>query len=179
MLEQNDNSHIVWVNRDNQVRGLVDKLQAHRQGLLHRAFSVLIYRKKDNHTELLLQKRSSQKYHSGGLWTNTCCSHDTLASSVKMLAEKRLMYEMGITAQLTYVNYFYYRADVGNGLVEHEIDQVFIGESCVEEPPFNPSEVEATRWIEWQTLRQDLVLNPSHYTVWLPNLLEIISKMYN
>lgn len=147
------------------------KLEAHRKGTLHRAYSVIVYRKQQGQLELLLQKRSPQKYHSAGLWSNACCSHDHLDTPVKEQARTRLLFEMGIEATLHYVDTFYYRAELNDGWIEHEIDQVFIVNASVESPPFNTDEVSHVQWVPYKTLLQDIKTNPHRYTAWLVPLL--------
>lgn len=176
MLDQDNNSDVMLVDENDQPRGTMNKFKAHQLGALHRAFSIMVYRKQGGRVQVLLHKRQRNKYHSGGLWTNACCSHPQLGTSVEQSAKARLYYEMGIEADLTYVDTFYYRAEVGNGLIEHEIDHLFIAESRVERPPFNPQEVEETRWVSWDDLVREVDANADYYTAWFPKLLEIIGR---
>ena len=147
--------------KDNQV-GVMPKLEAHEKGLLHRAFSIFIF---NNKYQLLLQKRAISKYHSGGLWTNTCCSHpkegeDTLSAAIRRLDE-----EMGIKTSLRKVYDFIYKAEVGNSLIEHEFDHVFYG-IYDSEPVLNKEEADDYKWIDMETLKNDIDKNPDQYTVW-------------
>ena len=128
---------------DNQV-GVMPKLEAHQKGLLHRAFSVFIFNSK---YELLLQKRASSKYHSGGLWTNTCCSHPREGEEILDAAKRRLIEEMGIDTSLRKVHDFIYKAELDNDLTEHEFDHVLYG-IYNEDPIINKDEADDFKWID-------------------------------
>jgi isopentenyl-diphosphate delta-isomerase len=116
---------IVLVNEQDEQVGLMDKMQAHREGLLHRAFSVFVF---DRKGKMLLQKRSAAKYHGGNLWSNACCSHPYPGEAIETAAQRRLQEELGFVTPLQKVFEFVYKADVENGLIEHEYDHVFVGE---------------------------------------------------
>ena len=146
---------------DNQV-GLMPKLEAHEKGILHRAFSVFIFNSK---YELLLQKRASSKYHSGGLWTNTCCSHPREGEDISDAANRRLDEEMGIKTSLRKVYDFIYKAELDNQLTEHEFDHVFYG-VCDNDPILNKDEAEDFKWVDMETLNNDIIKNEDNYTVW-------------
>ena len=146
---------------DNQV-GLMPKLEAHEKGILHRAFSVFIFNSK---YELLLQKRASSKYHSGGLWTNTCCSHPREGEDILNAANRRLDEEMGIKTSLRKVYDFIYKAELDNQLTEHEFDHVFYG-VCDNDPILNKDEAEDFKWVDMETLNNDIIKNEDNYTVW-------------
>ena len=146
---------------DNEV-GLMEKQQAHVAGLLHRAFSVFVFNSKG---ELMLQQRAASKYHSPTLWTNTCCSHPRENETYKQAANRRLVEEMGFDCDLLYKFHFIYRANLDNGLTEHELDHVFIGKFDGE-PKLNPEEVMAYRWVEMDVLKKDMQTNPQNYTAW-------------
>ena len=146
---------------DNQV-GVMPKLEAHQKGLLHRAFSVFIFNSK---YELLLQKRASSKYHSGGLWTNTCCSHPREGEETLDAANRRLIEEMGIQTSLRKVHDFIYRAELDNDLTEHEFDHVFYG-VYNEDPLINKDEADDFKWIDMNSLNKDIKTNANNYTVW-------------
>ena len=148
-------------NNDNQV-GLMPKLEAHQKGLLHRAFSIFIFNSK---YELLLQKRASSKYHSGGLWTNTCCSHPREGEETLDAANRRLIEEMGIQTSLRKVHDFIYRAELDNDLTEHEFDHVFYG-VYNEDPIINKDEADDFKWIDMDSLNEDMRTNGDNYTVW-------------
>jgi isopentenyl-diphosphate delta-isomerase len=146
---------------DNQV-GLMPKLEAHEKGVLHRAFSIFIFNSK---YELLLQKRASSKYHSGGLWTNTCCSHPREGEDILDAANRRLDEEMGITTSLRKVYDFIYKAELDNQLTEHEFDHVFYG-VFDNDPILNEDEAEDFKWVDMETLNNDIIKNEDNYTVW-------------
>jgi len=146
---------------DNQV-GLMPKLEAHEKGILHRAFSIFIFNSK---YELLLQKRASSKYHSGGLWTNTCCSHPREGEDILDAANRRLDEEMGIKTSLRKVYDFIYKAELDNQLTEHEFDHVFYG-VFDNDPILNKDEAEDFKWVDMETLNNDIIKNEDNYTVW-------------
>ena len=146
---------------DNQV-GLMPKLEAHQKGLLHRAFSVFIFNSK---YELLLQKRASSKYHSGGLWTNTCCSHPREGEEILDAANRRLIEEMGIETSLRKVHDFIYKAELDNDLTEHEFDHVLYG-IYNEDPIINKDEADDFKWIDMDSLNEDIKTNGNNYTIW-------------
>ena len=146
---------------DNQV-GLMPKLEAHQKGLLHRAFSVFIFNSK---YELLLQKRASSKYHSGGLWTNTCCSHPREGEEILDAANRRLIEEMGIETSLRKVHDFIYKAELDNDLTEHEFDHVLYG-IYNEDPIINKDEADDFKWIDINSLNEDIKTNGDNYTIW-------------
>ena len=147
--------------KDNQV-GLMPKLEAHQKGLLHRAFSVFIF---NSDYKLLLQKRASSKYHSGGLWTNTCCSHPRDGEDIIDAANRRLNEEMGIKTSLRKVFDFIYTAELDNSLIENEFDHVFYGVYDID-PILNKEEAEDFKWIDMETLKNDIENNTDQYTVW-------------
>ena len=146
---------------DNQV-GLMPKLEAHEKGVLHRAFSIFIFNSK---YELLLQKRASSKYHSGGLWTNTCCSHPREGEDILDAANRRLDEEMGIKTSLRKVYDFIYKAELDNQLTEHEFDHVFYG-VFDNDPILNKDEAEDFKWVDMEKLNNDIIKNEDNYTVW-------------
>ena len=147
--------------KDNQV-GLMPKLEAHQKGLLHRAFSVFIF---NSDYKLLLQKRASSKYHSGGLWTNTCCSHPRDGEDIIDAANRRLNEEMGIKTSLRKVFDFIYTAELDNNLIENEFDHGFYGVYDID-PIINKDEAEDFKWVDMETLKNDIENNKDQYTVW-------------
>jgi isopentenyl-diphosphate delta-isomerase len=168
--------YVVLVDQQDQEIGLAEKLEAHRKNLLHRAFSVFIFRKIANQEpELLLQQRALSKYHSPGLWTNTCCSHPRNGENIIKAGERRLLEELGITAELKDVGWFHYNAYFPNGLSENEIDHVLIGYI---EPnssfKSNPEEVHATRWVTVNALQKELAMQPERFTPWLQQALLMV-----
>lgn len=138
-------------------------MAVHRQGLLHRAFSIFVL---NDRGELLLQQRAWHKYHSGGLWTNTCCSHPRPQEPTLSAGHRRLQEEMGFDCALQPLFNFIYRAELDHDLIEHEYDHVLIG-FYNDSPTPNPDEVCAWRWVDMGELSIDLGKNPHHYTYWL------------
>lgn len=153
---------VVLVDRADVALGRAPKLDAHRDGRLHRALSVIV---RDPHGRLLLQKRHMAKYHSGGLWTNTCCSHPRPGEPVAAAAGRRLREEMGFTCPIEPLVRVTYRAEVGNGLVEHELVHVFAGRWSGAVRP-DPAEADGYDWIAPEALQADLKLAPHRYSVW-------------
>lgn len=159
---------VVLVDENDQPIGSAPKLEVHERGLLHRAVSLLL---RDDMGRFLLQRRAADKYHSGGLWSNTCCGHPRPGESIENAALRRLRAEMGILeCRVRRVSSFLYRTAVGNGLVEHEVDHVVVGEWTGEPTP-NPSEVSEWRWVSEAALHADLAVNPDRYTPWLAGVL--------
>ncbi|NGZ89596.1 isopentenyl-diphosphate Delta-isomerase [Psychroflexus maritimus] len=153
---------VILVNKQDEFLGLMPKLEAHEKGLLHRAFSVFIYNDKD---ELLLQQRALTKYHTPGLWTNTCCSHQRKGESNIEAGKRRLMEEMGFTTELKETTSFIYKAPFENGLTEHEYDYILVGKFN-DNPNPNPEEVESYKWMKLEEVKLDLNKNPQLYTAW-------------
>lgn len=154
-------------SNDNEV-GIEGKLAAHCGGLLHRAVSVFVF---DSNGRLLLQKRASAKYHSGGLWSNTCCGHPRPGEHQTSAARRRLREEMGIDCELLQVFSFTYRAAFDNQLIENEYDHVFFGKYDGD-PISNPEEVEGWAWMELDSLHQDMINNPAFYSAWFVACIE-------
>lgn len=150
------------VDSRNRELGVMDKTEAHKLGVLHRALSVFIFNTKN---EMLIHRRAMGKYHSSGLWSNTCCSHPRPGEKVGDAATRRLREEMGMSAELTEVFDFIYKADLGNGLYEHEADHVFIGITD-EDPKPDTNEVMEWKWMEAKTISDDMDVNPNNYSVW-------------
>lgn len=158
--------------RDNAI-GTADKLDAHREGRLHRAFSVFVF----NHRgEMLLQRRAKGKYHSGGLWSNTCCSHPRPGEATAEAAKRRLSEEMGFSCALDTVSAIVYRADVGNGLVEYEYDHLLVGRWSGSPDP-DPGEVEDWRWIATDTLLVEVAKHPRRFTYWFRVALQELDDL--
>lgn len=158
-------------NQDGKV-STMEKIEAHRYGLLHRAVSVFIF---NDRNELLLQKRAVDKYHSPGKWTNTCCTHPYPGESPLIAARRRLSEEMGLVATLTEIFTFLYQADVGNGLTENEFDHIFFGISN-QNPTPNHAEVSDWNWVTIEELKQEITKNPEEYSPWLR---QCFSKVIN
>lgn len=160
--------YVILVDEQDNDIGVMEKLRAHREGKLHRAFSIFIFNAKN---ELLLQQRALDKYHSGGLWTNTCCSHPRPHETVKDAAHRRLFEEMGIACELSIKTSFIYQTPFENGLTEHELDYVLTG-TIHSDPVINPAEVNAFRWLSLEAVRKEVALHPEHYTSWFKIALE-------
>jgi isopentenyl-diphosphate Delta-isomerase len=154
---------VILVDENDHQIGLMPKLEAHEKGLLHRAFSVFIF---NDNGELLLQKRANTKYHSGGLWTNTCCSHPSSGEEIIDAAKRRLNEEMGIECEVNFVFSFTYHAKLDHDLIEHEFDHVFIGFSNLH-PSINKEEVGEWKYMNLTALSEDIKSNPANYTEWM------------
>jgi isopentenyl-diphosphate delta-isomerase len=166
------NEFLILVDEHDKPWGKLEKDQVHQLGLLHRAFSVFIFNSKG---ELLLQQRASGKYHSAGLWTNTCCSHPRFGEELKDAVARRLEEEMGMICETKSIFSFIYKSKFENGLTEHEFDHVYYGVSD-DLPNPNPSEVSQWKYTALDALEKDISGNPANYTVWLnlclPKLIE-------
>jgi isopentenyl-diphosphate delta-isomerase len=156
------NPHVILVDKNDHPLGIMDKLEAHEKGLLHRAFSVFVF---NDQGQLMIHQRALSKYHSPGLWTNTCCSHQQMGETSQEAAHRRLVEEMGFDCDLEEIFEFVYRAEFSNGLTEYEYDHVFIGHFN-DLPNINPEEVNTWKWISPKALAKDLDLNPQNYTEW-------------
>lgn len=167
---------VILVNEKDEWLGLADKLEAHEKGLLHRAFSVFVL---NNDNELLLQRRALDKYHSGGLWTNTCCSHPRDKESTTAAAHRRLVEEMGFDCHVEKIFTYTYKADMGNGLTEHEYDHIYSGRYDMPPRP-NEKEVCDYKYISIEKLQEWIEREPAAFTQWflmiLPVFLQHISK---
>jgi isopentenyl-diphosphate delta-isomerase len=159
---------VILVDEHDKEIGLMEKQEAHIKGLLHRAFSVMVFNGKG---EMLLQQRALSKYHSGGLWTNTCCSHPRQGETTEQAAHRRLQEEMGFDCELKLHQTFIYKAPFDNGLTEHELDHVFIG-TYNQDPHINPEEVNDFHWISLSELDQQLRNQPEKFTVWFKMIMD-------
>jgi isopentenyl-diphosphate Delta-isomerase len=153
---------VILVNEADEELGAMEKMEAHRKALLHRAFSVFIF---NSRGEMLLQQRAMGKYHSGGLWTNACCSHPRPGETVEEAAIRRTREELGIQPELKRVFAFTYRADFDNGLTEHEYDHVLVGQFDGDLHP-DPDEVIDYCYLQMNDIREDLETHPGKYTEW-------------
>lgn len=162
------NEYVILVDEQDNDIGVMEKLQAHQLGVLHRAFSVFIFNDKE---QLLLQQRSLTKYHSAGLWTNTCCSHPRPNETIKDAANRRLFEEMGMSCDLKIKTNFIYKTSFENGLTEHELDYVLIGSSN-QNPHINQDEVADYKWASISDIKTDIISNPNQYTSWFKIALE-------
>jgi isopentenyl-diphosphate delta-isomerase type 1 len=167
--------HVILVDENDKEIGTAEKLQAHKESLRHRAFSVFIFRDIPKR-ELLLQQRANGKYHSPGLWTNTCCSHPRPGEDILASGQRRLREEMGFSLPLTSLGWFHYIAHFDNGLTENEIDYVLVGTLQTEIVKPDKNEVQAYRWISIPDLKQEIAENPERFTPWLALALEMINK---
>jgi isopentenyl-diphosphate delta-isomerase len=154
---------IILVDKKDREIGTGEKLEVHKSGKLHRAFSIFVFNRKG---ELLLQKRAKGKYHSGGLWSNTCCSHPRAGEKLEKAVHRRLKQEMGFDCSLKEIFSFVYKVKFENGLYEHELDHVFIG-NYGRKPEPDPEEAEGWKWISLNELKKDIQKNPGNYTYWL------------
>ncbi len=159
---------VILVDENDQEIGLMEKQEAHEKALLHRAFSVLVFNDKG---EMLLQQRAFEKYHSGGLWTNTCCSHPRQGETTEEAAHRRLQEEMGFDCALNLHQTFIYKAPFDNGLTEHELDHVYIGQYN-DDPHFNTLEVNSFQWISLDELHSQLKNMPEKFTVWFKMIMD-------
>ena len=159
---------VVLVTEKDEVLGLMEKMQAHENGILHRAFSVFLYNSKG---EMLLQKRAAEKYHSPNQWTNACCSHPRIEETYEQAAKRRIKEELGIDCELEEKFWFIYKADVGQNLWEHELDHVFVG-NYEGEFNLNKEEVAEVRYISLENLNIELENNPEKFTEWFKIILE-------
>jgi len=153
---------VILVDKEDNQIGLMPKMEAHEKGLLHRAFSVFIF---NNKNELMLQQRALHKYHSPGLWTNTCCSHQREGETNIQAGKRRLFEEMGFVTELEDKISFIYKAPFDNGLTEHELDHILVGQ-FEGEPQINPDEVSAWKWMPLEEVRLDIGNHPEQYTEW-------------
>lgn len=159
---------VILVDEDDVERGSAEKLRAHADGALHRAFSVLVFNRRG---EILLQRRAAGKYHSGGLWSNTCCGHPRPGEETARAARRRLREEMGFECELVRLFGFRYRVELAGGLSEHEYDHVFAGRYDGAPLP-DPAEVDAWRWTSLDAIRREVAEASERYTHWFPLLLE-------
>ncbi|WP_264082381.1 isopentenyl-diphosphate Delta-isomerase [Pseudomonas ekonensis] len=159
---------LILVSPRDRPTGTAPKMQVHRQGLRHRAFSIFIF---DPHGRLLLQRRAAGKYHSAGLWTNTCCGHPRPGERTPAAARRRLQEEMGLTCDLLEVTAMLYREQVTDQLIEHEYDHLLIGLSTAD-PQANPEEAQDWQWLTLEALTQQLLMSPERFTVWLRRIFE-------
>jgi len=163
----NDNDSVILVDANDAAVGTAGKLDAHRRGLKHRAISALVRNSKG---EFLLQRRNPAKYHSGGLWTNACCSHPLPDEPVAAAAQRRLAQEMGITCELKPMFVFHYNLPVPGGLIENEVVHVFGGKHDGAVKP-DPNEASEWKWIGFDALKADVHARPEAYTVWFRQYL--------
>ena len=169
------NELLILVDENDNEIGLMEKMAAHKTGRLHRAFSVFIFNSKG---ELLLQQRADNKYHSGGLWTNTCCSHPIDGEEINATIKKRLKEEMGMECNTSFQFSFIYKSELDNGLTEHELDHVYFG-ATDEEPVLNKSEAKDWKYISLEDLEKEIRKKPEDFSAWLHICLPEVMKKVN
>ena len=163
-------TNIILVNKKDQEIGQKEKMQSHIDGDLHRALSIQLY---NSNGELLIHKRASSKYHCGGLWTNTCCSHPFPGELTIDAAKRRLYEELGYKqVDLVEKFVFQYKASFENGLTENEIDHVFTGHTDLNPPEIDQKEIEDYEWISIDELKNDIQNSHSKYTVWFKEIMK-------
>lgn len=167
--------YVILVNPNDEKVGLMEKIEAHEKALLHRAFSVFVF---NDANELMLQQRALSKYHSPGLWTNTCCSHQRDGESNLEAGHRRLQEEMGFVTPLQETTSFIYKAPFDNGLTEHELDHILVGQYNGE-PKINPNEVENWKWMPLEAVKLDIIDNPQLYTAWFKIIFEKFYETIN
>ncbi|MGJ8551268.1 isopentenyl-diphosphate Delta-isomerase [Winogradskyella wichelsiae] len=166
---------VILVDENDKQIGLMAKMEAHEKALLHRAFSVFVFNEKK---ELMLQQRALHKYHTPGLWTNTCCSHQRDGESNLDAGKRRLQEEMGFVTELEEKTAFIYKAPFENGLTEHEYDHIMVGHFNAE-PIINPEEVASWKWMSLDAVKKDISENPERYTAWFKIIFEKFYKFIN
>jgi isopentenyl-diphosphate delta-isomerase len=166
--------NVILVDTNDTPVGQMEKLKAHLKGELHRALSVLVF---NNDGEILLQQRAFSKYHTPGLWSNTCCSHPRPGEDSLEAATRRLQEEMGFTTPLIKSFDFIYKAHFDNGLIEHEFDHVFFG-TFDGEPDINPEEANDFKWVKLNILMEDMRSSPENYTVWFRIIMEKMAERF-
>ncbi|WP_417875568.1 isopentenyl-diphosphate Delta-isomerase [Winogradskyella sediminis] len=166
---------VILVDENDTKIGLMPKMKAHEKALLHRAFSVFVFNDKN---ELMLQQRALHKYHTPGLWTNTCCSHQRDGESNLEAGKRRLQEEMGFVTELQEKTSFIYKAPFDNGLTEHEFDHIMIG-YYNEDPNINPEEVASWKWMPLEDVESDIEKNPQLYTAWFKIIFEKFYEFIN
>ena len=169
------NEMVILVDKHDNQLGLMEKIEAHKKAVLHRAFSVFIL---NDNNELLVQQRALSKYHSPALWTNTCCSHPRDGESVLDAGARRLKEEMGFETNLDSLLSFIYRAKFDNGLTEHEFDHVLFG-YYNDDPSINKLEVMDWKWVNLDFLKNDIITNSELYTIWFKIIFEKFYKNFN
>jgi isopentenyl-diphosphate delta-isomerase len=166
---------VILVDENDNVLGLMPKMEAHEKALLHRAFSVFVFNSKN---QLMLQQRALHKYHSPGLWTNTCCSHQRQGESNIEAGKRRLQEEMGFVTDLEETTSFIYKAPFDNGLTEHELDHILIG-YFDGTPNLNEDEVADWKWMSLEEVKTDMAINPNLYTAWFKIIFEKFYEFIN
>lgn len=167
--------NVILVNEKDEITGTAEKMEAHQKGLLHRAFSIFVFNSKG---EMLLQQRALDKYHSGGLWTNACCSHPQPGEETEVAAKKRLREEMGFEIPVSKIFDFIYKAKFNNGLTEFEFDHVFVGEYDGE-VNYNREEVMDAKYRSIPQIQDSLKEYPEKYTAWFHIAFPKVENWWN
>ena len=168
-----DETYVILVDKDDHETGIIEKMEAHRKALLHRAISVFVFNRKG---EWLLQRRANDKYHSQGLWTNTCCSHPYPGEPLKDAAKRRLLEEMGLVCGLEEVFSFTYQEKLDEGLTEYEFDHVFSGTTEMV-PVVNDEEVMEWKYVSYSDLLEDITHHPRNYTIWFRKIFAKVNHL--
>lgn len=177
--------YVITIDENDQVIGRAEKIEAHRHGLLHRAFSIFVFRKKHNKFELLLQQRAQEKYHSAGLWTNTCCGHPRPEEEIQEAASRRLVEEFGFSTKLRHLGTIRYRAELDHDLIENELDNIYVGFDDPNTEHVNKHEIQDYHWCAVEKVKQDVNDNSMRYTAWFSEALSyileknVLEKHYN
>lgn len=168
--------HVVLVDKDDQEVGTMEKIAAHKKGLCHRAFSIFVFRRREGVIELLLQQRAQNKYHSGGLWTNTCCSHPRPNEALIDAGKRRLQEEFNLVLDLRKIGEFHYVAEFDNGLTENELDHVLLGEYDGTQVAPNPDEITDYQWMSFKEIDAALEEKGSdkRFTPWFQEAYSIV-----
>lgn len=169
-----DREYVILVDENDRQTGTCEKLEAHQKGLKHRAFSIFLFNKKG---EFLLQQRAAEKYHTPGLWSNTCCSHPRPDEEMEEALQRKLFQEMGIQSPVEKVFDFSYRADFENGLIENEVDHVYFGEYN-EAPNPNPSEIQSWKYSSFEDIKKEIAQDESNFTPWFKLVLDQVKDHY-
>ena len=162
---------VILVNKNDEQTGIAEKLEVHEKGLLHRAFSIMIYNSKN---QILIHQRALNKYHCGGLWSNACCSHPKPEHDINIQIHERLLEEMGFDCNLKWTFSFHYKSTFDNGLTENELDHVYWGKFDGQ-PVINKNEVADYKWVNFSELTEDIKRNPDLYTIWFRKIFKYLS----
>ena len=171
--------NVILVNEHDEEKGIAEKIYAHQQGYLHRAFSIFVYRSINNVIEILLQKRAQEKYHSKGLWANTCCGHPKPGENITQAAAKRLTEEMGMIGNPRHMDQFIYKADLNDGMHEHELDHLLVCEYNGSSIQPNPDEVCATEWMTIPDIQKDYIESQDQYAAWFKPAFDRVCQKMN
>lgn len=167
--------HVILVDDENNEVGTMEKMEAHEKGVLHRAFSIFIF---NSTGEMLLHRRANEKYHCGGMWTNAVCSHPRPDEGQSDALRRKMLQEMGFFTEVKKAFDHTYKANLDNGLIEHEYDEVFYG---IYEGPLspNPEEVQAYRYTSIAEIREELQVKPEIFTPWFIQIFEPMAQYYS